>query len=206
MSVIADFQVNGLNPSTVGGLGTTAKYFPRILGTAGPGGGFSAAPSATSAAGQLMVPAFGEVQGQAFSVRAAGDVLPFTGGGTVTIDLVANTGTVASPSYAAIASTGAVTLASATPVNWFLHADLIGTNNSGATPGLLSGNFYGSVNNTLVDLTAITNPPTGLDFVKGQPVGSGGQGGVFGLVVRVTFNTSLAQNFARLYQFQVINQ
>jgi len=200
MAVIRDFQVNGLNPSTVGGVGTAAKYFPRILGTAGPGGGFSAAPSATSAAGQLDVPAFGELQGNAFRVKAAGDVLPFTGGGNVTIDLVANTGTIASPSYAAIASTGAVTLASATPVNWYLEATLIGTNNSGATPGLLSGNFLGSLNNTLIDLTAITNPPTGLDFVKGQ---ASPQGNVFGLVVRVTFSVSLAQNFARLYQFQI---
>lgn len=196
--VIRDFQVNGLNPSTVGGVGTTAKYFPRILGSSI--GNFSAAPSATSAAGQLDVPAFGELQGQRFSVVAAGDCLPFTGGGTVTIDLVANTGTIASPSYAAIASTGAVTLASATAVNWFLNADLVGTNNSGATPGLLSGNFYGSFNNTLIDLTAITNPPTGLDFVKGQATP---QGNVLGLVVRVTFNTSLASNFARLYQFQI---
>lgn len=198
MSVIADFQVNGLNPSTVGGVGTAAKYFPRVLGSSI--GNFSAAPSAASAAGQLSLPAFGELQGQAFKVILAGDVLPFTGGGNFTIDLVANTGTVATPSYAAIASTGAIALASATPVNWFLEATLVGTNNSGATPGLLSGYFSGSQNNTNVALTAITNPPSGLDFVKGQATV---QGNVLGLVARVTFSVSLAQNFARLYQFQV---
>lgn len=200
MSVIADFQVNGLNPSTVGGVGTAAKYFPRVLGSSI--GNFSAAPSAASAAGQLTVPAFGELQGQKFKVLLAGDVLPFTGGGNFTIELVANTGTVAAPTYAAIASTGAITLASATAVNWFLEVSLVGSNNAGATPGLLSGNFFGSQNNTNIALTAITNPPNGLDFVKGQA--APGQGGVLGLVARATFSVSLAQNFARLYQFQVI--
>jgi hypothetical protein len=199
MSVIRDFQVNGLNPSTVGGVGTAAKYFPRILGSSI--GNFSAAPSATSAAGQLDVPAFGELQGQVFKVVLGGDVLPFTGGGNVTIDLVANTGTIASPTYAAIASTGAVTLASATPVNWSIEATLVGTNNSGATPGLLSGYFIASLNNAaVIGPSPITNPPSGLDFVKGQPAPT--QGNVVGLVARVTFSVSLAQNFARLYQFQ----
>jgi len=195
MSVIADFQVNGLNPSTVGGLGATAKYFPRVLGSSI--GSFSAAPSATSAAGQLSVPAFGELQGQAFRVKLAGDVL--AAAGLITIDLVANTGTVASPSYAAIATiTG--TPALATAVNWFMDVTLVGSNNSGATPGLLSGYFSGSLNNTNIALTAITNPPSGLDFVKGQAVP---QGNVVGLVARVTFATTAAGNFARLYQFQV---
>lgn len=196
MSVIADFQVNGLFPSSVGGVGTAAKYFPRVLGSSI--GNFSAAPSAASAAGQLSVQAFGELQGQAFKVVLAGDVLPFTGG-TATIDLVANTGTIAAPVYAVIASSGAIA-ASATAVNWFLEATLVGSNNSGVTPGLLSGYFSGSQNNTNIALTAITNPPSGLDFVKGQ---AAVQGNVLGLVARVTFAASSATNFARLYQFQV---
>ncbi|SRR6266481_4954628 len=195
MSVIRDFQVNGLNPSTVGGLGATAKYFPRILGSSI--GNFSAAPSATSAAGQVDVPAFGELQGQKFKVVLAGDAL--AAAGLITIDLVANTGTIATPSYAAIATVTA-TPALATAVNWFLEAELSGTNNAGATPGLLSGNFHGSFNNTLVAYAAITNPPSGLDFVKGQ---ASPQGNVVGLVARVTFATTAAGNFARLYQFQV---
>jgi hypothetical protein len=201
MSVIADFQVNGLNPSSVGGVGTTAKYFPRVLGSSI--GVASVAPSATSAAGQLTVPAFGELQGQIFKIKAAGDVLPFTGGGTYTIDIQANTGSLSSPSYTTLATTGAVTLASATAVNWFLEASMSGTNNAGATPGKLDGYFSGSTNGVNIALTQISNPLSGLNFVTGQS-SSGSQGGVIGLVARVTFNTSLAQNFARLYQFQVI--
>lgn len=198
MSVIQDFQVNGLNPSTVGGVGTTAKYFPRVLGTSI--GNFSAAPSATNAAGQISVPAFGELQGQKFKVVAAGDVLPFTGGGTFTIDIVANTGTIATPVYNTIATTGAITLASATAVNWFLEAHVSGTNNVGATPGTLQGFYWGSQNNTNVVMTALPFQPTALDFVKGQ---ASPQGNVLGLVARATFSVSLAQNFARLYQFQI---
>jgi hypothetical protein len=199
MSVIADFQVSGANPSTVGGPGSQPKYFPRVLG--GSIGNFSLAPSATNAAGQLAVPAFGEVHGSIFKVKAGGDVLPFTGGGTVTIDLVANTGSVSSPNYAAIASTGAVTIATATPFNWFLEATLIGNNNTGS----LGGNFWGSMagaSPALIDVSSIITQPTGLDFIKGQS-SAGSQGTVLGLVVRVTFNVSLAQNFARLTQFVI---
>lgn len=199
MSVIADYQVNGLFPSSVGGVGTAAKYFPRILGSNGPGS-VSVTPSATSAVGQLSVPAFGELQGQKFKVVLAGDVLPFTGGTTFTIDLVANTGTVTTPSYAVLATTGAITLASATAVNWFLEAHVSGTNNAGATPGQLNGFYWGNQNVTPIAQTTITSVPTGLDFVKGQ---ASVQGNVVGLVARATFATSLAQNFARLYQFQV---
>jgi len=202
MAVIADFQVNGLNPSTVGGTGSTAKYFPRVLGTGGPSGGFSANPSSASAAGQLVVPAFGEAQGQQIRIKASGDVLPFTGGTTFTIDIQANTGTVASPTYTTIMSTGAITLASATAVNWFLEGIVSGTNNVGATPGQLNGFFWGNQNATAIAQAELSNPLTGLDFVKGQPLPTPGV--VFGLVARVTFATSLAQNFARLYQFQVV--
>lgn len=201
MTVISDFQVNGNNPSTVGGTGTTAKYFPRLLGSSI--GVTSVAPSSTSAAGQLVVPAFAELQGQTFKIKAGGDVLPFTGGGTYTIDIVANTGSISSPTYAVLATTGAVTLASATAVNWFLEASVSGTNNSGATPGKLDGYFSGSTNGVNVALTQISNPLSGLNWLTGQ-TNAGSQGMVFGLVARVTFSVSLAQNFARLYQFQVI--
>ena len=48
MSVFADFQVNGLFPSTVGGLGATVKYFPRILGSS-----IGATPATPSSSEQL---------------------------------------------------------------------------------------------------------------------------------------------------------
>jgi hypothetical protein len=207
MSVLADFGVSGQNPSTVGGVGTTPKYFPRALGS--QIGVQSTTPSATSAVGQLAVPAGNQVHGNIFRVKAAGDCLPFIGGGNVTIDIVANTGTIASPTYSLIATTGAQTVASATAFPWFLEAVLVGDNYSGANPGTLAGAYWGAGFNggslNLIDWVPIPNQLSNLDFVKG-PVNQGSgslPGVVFGLVARVTFNVSLAQNFARLTQFQV---
>lgn len=203
MSVLADFQVNGLNPSVIGGTGVAIKYFPRLLGSAI--GVQSVAPSATSAAGQLVPPAFNELNGRTFKVQAAGTVLPFTGGGTYTVSLQANTGTVASPSYTTIASTGAITLASATPVNFMLDVTLMGN----TAVGKLDGYYQGSTNGALAVTggTAqreIDAALSGLNFGTGL-TSSGNQGVPFGLVVGVTFSVSLAQNSASLYQFQVID-
>src|SRR5579863_6063695 len=104
MSVIADFQVSGINPSIVGGTGSTSlpKLFPRLLGPS-----IGVAPttptylSSTSgnANGQLLVPGNGELDGQFFDVLIAGsysadevDASP-----TVQVLLYANTGTVTAP-------------------------------------------------------------------------------------------------------------
>ena len=198
MSVIVDFQVNGLFPSNVGGTGTSVKYFPRVLG---PSIGVApSTPSASSAVGQLVVPANGVLNGQHFKVKAAGNVLPFTGGGTYNVQLFANTGTVATPSYTAIASTGAITLAQATRSNWALDVSLMGDSVSGQVGGNYSAFTNNANNKAQVTLDAGL---TGISFTAGQ---SGPQGNdiAFGLVVGVTFNTSLASNAASLYQFQVI--
>lgn len=205
MSVIADFGVNGGNPSVVGGTGTAIKYFPRLLGTSI--GVQSVAPSATSAVGQLVPPAFNELNGQLFRVRMAGDVLAFTGGTTYNVTLSANTGTAASPTYVVIASTGLITLASATKTIWSIDAVLFGTTNAGQVSG-----WYDSVT-TIANGTGAfkAQSATGLDNVVAASglnyntglTSSGNQGVPFGLVAAVTFATSLASNSASLYQFQV---
>lgn len=202
MSVIADFQVNGLFPSTVGGIGTAIKYFPRILGTSI--GNQSVAPSATSAAGQLVVPANGELNGQNFRVRIAGDVLDFTGGTTYNVVLYANTGTVASPNYVALASTGAVGSANTARASFNLDVNLFGTTLAGNV-----GGYYNSVTQTPAGVqtakaqAALDNPLTGINFNAGQ-ASPPGNGIAFGLVVGITFATSVAQNAANLYQFQIV--
>lgn len=198
-SVIADFQVNGLFPSNVGGTGTAIKYFPRILGSSI--GVQSVAPSATSAAGQLVVPANGELNGQLFKVKAAGNVLPFTGGGTYNVVLYANTGTVATPSYTAIASTGAITLAQTTRSNWALDVTLVGDTVSGQVGGNYSATTNNANNKAQVPLDAFL---TGVNFNAGQS-SPAGNGIAFGLAVGVTFSVSLASNAASLYQFQIIS-
>src|SRR5208337_935515 len=102
MSVINDFLVNGLNPATVGGTGTAVKYFPRTLGTGGPSGGQSVAPSATSAAGQLVVNGNSELNAQWFDVLIGGEVTSGAADSSVTAEyaLYANTAALgAAPSY-----------------------------------------------------------------------------------------------------------
>jgi hypothetical protein len=193
MSVIGDFQVNGLFPSVVGGTGTTVKYFPRVLGTAGPNGGQSVAPSTTSAAGQLAVPGNSSVNGQLFNVELAASFGNDSGdpSGTVELALYANTGTVSSPSYTKIATTGAATPA-AQPLHAALRVSLIGDSKSGIVSGFQTG-VKGD--GTLVTLAALTAGLTGINFANGLP---------FGLVAGVVFGSSDASNTASLYQFQII--
>jgi hypothetical protein len=203
MSVLADFQVNGLNPSVVGGTGVTIKYFPRLLGSAI--GVQSSTPSATSAAGQLVIPAFNELNGQLFKVKIAGSTLTFTGSTTFDVQVAVNTGTVSSPTYTTIARTGAVGAASTLKNAFALEINLYGTTDSGLVAGwydsmtILPGGTM-----TAKAQAALDNPfpVQNINFGSGLTAG-GNQGVPFGLVVGVVFATSIAGNSASLYQFQV---
>lgn len=195
MAVINDFQVNGLFPSILGGSSTSQLYFPRLLGSSI--GVQSVAPSATSAAGQLVVPGNNELNGQIFTVRAAGNFGSDTGdaSGTVTIALFANTGTVTSPIYTSIATTGAVVPGFASAEPWALIATLQGDTTSGLCGGSYTAYVGGqkagsSGQNTTVALN-------GINFGNAIP---------FGLVVGVQFGTASATNKAALYQFQITQE
>jgi hypothetical protein len=203
MSVLADFQVNGLNPSVVGGTGTTIKYFPRLLGTSI--GVQSIAPSATSALGQLVPPAFNELNGQLFKVKIAGSTLSFTGGTTYNVSLSVNTGTVVAPVYTVIASTGAQGAASTLKNAFAMEVNLFGTTDSGLVAGWYDSNTVLPSGVMQAKAQAALDNPfpvQTIDFSKGLTT-PGNQGIPFGLVVGVTFATSVAGNSASLYQFQV---
>lgn len=195
MSFFANFQVNGANPSTVGGTGTAAKYFtaPSRNFTSG----VSTTPSSSSAVGQLSVPGNGELNGQTFFVTASGDFEVGSGGAcpSVTIDIQANTGTLTSPTYTTIITSGAITAQNLTGTlySWFLEGQMSGTTAS----GILSGIQYGSIDNTARAQIALTSALSGLNFGSSSPV--------FGLVARVTFSVSEAGNLANLYQFNLHN-
>lgn len=193
MSVFNDFQVNGLFPSTVGGTGTAAKYFPRVLGTNGPNGGQSVAPSATSAAGQLGVPGNSELNGQWFDVLVGASFGSDSGdpSGTVKLELVANVGSITTPSYTVLASTTAF-VPSAQPGQIALKVSLFGDSKS----GIVSGSYLAIVNGVINNSTpkAIDNLLSSINMGAVLP---------FGLAVRATFGTSDATNTAALYQFQL---
>jgi len=199
MSNVLDFQVSGSSPSSVGGLGTSVKYFPRLLG---PSIGVApSTPSASSAAGALMLPAQNVYNGQLFNVKAAGDFGNDSGdpSGTVTVQLYAVTGTFTVPVYTSIATTGAMT-PFYTIQPWSINAELVGASLNGAN-GLLIGNYQSNLRGSVVAPTTVTNIVTGLDFNAGNSALQ--QGAVLGFVVGVTFGTTDATNIARLTEFTV---
>lgn len=192
--VLNDFQVNGLNPSKVGGTGTTIKYFPRPVGVGSTFNTPSTAPSATSAAGQLVIPGFSELNGQCFSVWAAGTVGNDTGdpSGTYDVTLYANTGTVTAPNYIVLATTGIFTPTVPGTQSWSMRVNLEGDSASG-----LCGGDYATYINGVKQGT----PPTSTAVLSGINFGAAIP---FGLVIGVQFGTSDPSNAAGLYQFQVV--
>lgn len=200
MSNVLDFQVSGAFPSKVGGTLTSVKYFPRPLG---PSIGVApSTPSSTSAVGALLLPANNVFNGQQFSIFAAGTYGSDSGdpSGTVTVQLYAVTGSVGTPTYTSIATTGALTpFFPAEP--WALEVSLVGASNNGAN-GLLIGSYQMSARASVTAPTTITNGPiSALDFNAGNPKLA--QGAVLGFVVGVTFGTSDASNTASLTQFTI---
>ena len=205
MAVERDFQVNGLNPVSVGGTGTAVKYFPRLLSASASPllGSAPSTPSSTNPAGMLVVPAQNELNGQEFRVVAVGNYLMGASAGseTVTVALYAVTGSLASPVYTAIASTGAVT---PTPnVDGIQHSWRLSAKVSGDTlSGILGGSYEAFDNGVLQNSTPKqTVAVSGLDFGVGNV--NLGIGVVLGLVVGVTFSVSNAQNAAKMYEFQI---
>lgn len=192
MSVINDFQVSGLFPSVVSAAVSTAQYFPRLLGSSI--GVQSVAPSSTSAAGQLVVPGNSELEGQYFDVFVAGNILSGADASeTAFVELVANTGTITSPSYTSIATTGLVDIDTVAPGNhvFGIRCSMVGTTASGIVGGSYSALVDGVLKNgTPKQTTALS----GISMSSALP---------FGLAVRITFSAADAVNVAKLTQFQI---
>ncbi len=199
MSNVLDFGVNGAFGSTVGGTGTSVKYFPRPLG---PSIGVApTTPSSASAVGALFLPAQNVFNGQQFNVVASGSFGNDSGdpSGTVTVQLYAVTGSLANPTYTSLATTGAMTPFYAVQT-WGINAELVGASKNGAN-GLLVGSYEGFLRGSVVAPTTVTNIITGLDFNAGNPALQ--QGAVLGFVIGVTFGTSDPTNTASLTQFTI---
>jgi hypothetical protein len=198
MSVVQDFQVSGLFPSVVSAQVSTAQYFPRVLGSSI--GNQSAAASSTTATGQLIVPGNSVLNGQWFDVLVSASFLDGTGdpSSTAKLELVANTGTVASPTYTVLANatTSAPGLNASQEVSF--RVSLIGNSASGVVSGFYTGIKAGA----LVTTVLTDNNLSGVNFNNstGQP---------FGLLVRATFSataTAPLLNVAKLTQFQIVQQ
>ena len=199
-----NWQISGTYPVTVGGTGVTAKYFPNVSGLINTTG---TAPSATSAAGQLDVPGRNILNGQQFEIRASGNFEVGSGGAcpNVLIELVANTGTVSSPTYTVIANSGEITAQNLTGTyyDWFVRATVQGSTQSGTLQGsylfMADGVIENSTPKTLDHtLTGLVFGPTA---AQAQSSNQSQTDPVFGLLVRVTFSISEAGNSANMFEF-----
>jgi hypothetical protein len=195
MSVLANYQINGVSPVTIGGLGVARKFFPQPLNTSWlvP----SLTPSATNAKGQLQVPGDNKLNGQDFEIVAIGAVNsdPLIACPTITVELLANTGTVATPNYVILASTAGITTTSLSfdDEPWSLRARVSGDSNSGIVGGIQTTLYNGILANSTPKATGVLS---GINFGAAIP---------FGLVVAVTFSVTGANNTGSMYQFALNN-
>lgn len=202
MQVIQDFGVNGAFPSTVGGTGTTVKYFGRNTANAA-GATWVAAPatpSSTSPVGALWVPGDNRLNGQRFYVNACGSVLEASGASSevVTIALYGVTGTLAAPVYTALATANYIDPIPGVAVNFSIRAALIATTDS----GVVGGTQQIILNNTVSQAeAALANSLSSINMGSGNS--SLYQGSPFGLVVGITFALSFAGNSAKLNEFNI---
>ncbi len=219
--ILADYGVNGQSPSKVATSGTSAVYFPRLIFAAAagsfPGISTPATPTAANATGQLMLPGsqyFAAFQGQRIRAVASGSV--FTGAsGNVTVTVQINTGSLTSPAYTTLMATAATTVNGR--ASWHLESHFTVAGNSSLAAdtqtsgyqanfgspapliqGQLSGEYFGNINGTLVDLTAIP-ATTNAVIVAGSPLFN-----TAGLVCNVLFGTGNAANVATLNQFALL--
>ena len=202
---IKNLLINGQNPVTVGGTGTTVKFFPMQ-----PGASIGVASIKN---GILFVPDNNEANGQRMSATASGNFTIGSGAATspaVTIGLYpvtfANTTAVtnSNPSALGLTSTAVIgatpilsaTLAAASDLTgfypWALTCDLEGDSQSGLVQ-LLSGSIVIDGAGTAATIGLVSGL-TGINFANAAP---------YGVVVGVTFSVSDPGASANMFQFSL---
>lgn len=143
--------------------------------TAATGGVFNAAAGEPGAGSQLPIslPGTGRLEGKAFRVRASGyATFVFAGATTVTVQPLIYAGAsgftaaAANAVFSAAAVNVVATGASTATVPWLAEIEAEGDSVGGKLQGLIKG----VVNNTLVDLAPIANPPSSLSFTTEPPL------------------------------------
>lgn len=183
--VISNLLINGLNPVTVGGTGTTLKLFPGA-----PGASIGVASTKT---GYIYIPGNNELNCQRLAVRAGGNfILPGDAiSPTVTLGVYISTNPFAtSPTNTALfTSVIAAAGLGVTSDPWYLTMDFMADN----TGGILQGSYAVQANDVAVATGTITSQ-SGIVMSAVTP---------FALAVGVTFSQSLAGNSASMYQFDL---
>lgn len=192
--------VSGLSPSTVGGLGTTAKIFP-ALGKQQPAGTVSLPLT-------ILVPNNGAFEGQQFDVGASGN-LTLGSTSSPTINFLLQNGS--SLTYSS--NTTICTLASALTgltvsdsYPFSFKATLQGDSLSGIVQVVYASMFIdgataGTITSTsLTGISFLTNASTGQNPAL---VGNSPAAQALSLVFGITFGVTDAKNAANLMQFAI---
>lgn len=202
--VKTNLLINGVNPVTVGGAGTSIKFFPMA-----PGASIGVASVKN---GFLFVPGNGEANAQKLSIRASGNLTIGTPSGAspaVTIALYPVTFTNGNPadsnpsaigltSTASIKATAIVsqTFAAASDLAgfypWQLSVDLVGDSLSGLVQQVRGDIDIDGVAGTFT--AGLVTGLSSINFSNPAP---------FGLVVGVTFSVSDNNAAANMYQFDL---
>lgn len=197
MQTIDNLLLNGNTPVTVGGTGTTAKFFPAVPG-----------PSINVASpniGYIHCPAANAANNQRLHVIAGGNVTvdPTIACPTFRVELVATKDVTASPVvYVSIADStaeqpgeisGDAFATQPWSIDTWLQVD--------GTLGVMQGYSFIMVGGELDVVPTVgaglSNTFVGVNMQNGVKPGSA----PFALAVRVTFGTSAAGNTASMYQF-----
>lgn len=198
MQTVANLLLNGNTPVTVGGTGTTAKFFPPA-----PGPSINVA---STAVGYIFSPTNNGANNQRLHVMASGNVTPdpTIACPTFRVELVATKDyTVASPVYVSIADStaeqpgeisGDATATQPWSIDSWLQVDGTGTVMQGYSFIMVGGEL---------DVVPTVGPGLSNTFLTSSGMVSGVKQGSapFALAVRVTFGTSAAGNSASMYQF-----
>lgn len=204
MQTIANLLLNGNTPVTVGGTGTTAKFFPPVPG-----------PSInvnSTAVGYVYPPANNAANNQLLHVMACGNVTPdpTIACPTFRVELVATKDyTVAAPVYVSIfdstadalgEQTGEATATQPWHINGWLQVDGTGTITQGYAMVMIGDDadlVYPALGARGLSNAFLINGGVGQGMINGVKPGSA----PFALAVRATFGTSGAGNSASMYQF-----
>lgn len=191
MQTVSSLLINGINPVTVGGTGTTAKFFPKA-----PGASIGVA---SSSVGYVYMPGQNVALNQRLHIMACGNVAPDSSIAcpTFRLELVATKNpTAAAPTYTSIVDSTADALgetsgdATATQpwsIEAWIQADAF------AGGGVVQGTGLAQVGGDVdVAYTTLSNTLINVDPSAGLPLA---------FAIRVTFSVSGANNTASMYQF-----
>jgi hypothetical protein len=202
MQTVSNLLLNGNTPVTVGGTGTTAKFFPPV-----PGPSINVA---STKVGYIFPQGNNASNNQKLHVIACGNLTvdPTIACPTFRVELVGSTNyTAAAPTYVSLADStaeqpGEISGDAVATQPWSIDSWLQVDGTGGVMQGYSFIQVGGELDVVPTVGAGLSNTFTGISMSAPiNPVGVTGSTAPFALAVRVTFGTSAAGNLASMYQF-----